>query len=124
MTTVLPASTRFVARITPSQTDWPVPCTETPLYLAADGALVLELPGAALVARQVEQLHVGWRAQRAPRERDALVDASAHLKKRAADLSSQYQVRYSSTAGTSVRPEVKVHRKDARVRPGLSERPR
>ena len=39
----------------------------------------------------------------------------------AADISTQYLVRYESEAEKPLRPEVKVKRKDVRVRPGLAE---
>jgi hypothetical protein len=52
-----------------------------------------------------------------------LTPQAAHkmLRRAAADISSQYLVRYESEADKPLRPEVKVKRKDVRVRPGLAE---
>jgi hypothetical protein len=43
------------------------------------------------------------------------------LSRVAADISNQYLVRYESESEKPIRPEVKVKRKDARVRAGLAE---
>jgi hypothetical protein len=43
------------------------------------------------------------------------------LGRAAADISNQYLVRYESEADKPLRPEVKVERKDVRVRAGLAE---
>ncbi len=53
----------------------------------------------------------------------ALTPQASHewLLRAAADLSSQYLVRYESVAEKPSRPEVKVKRKDVRVRAGLSQ---
>jgi hypothetical protein len=47
--------------------------------------------------------------------------AQTMLARVAADLSNQWLIRYESEADKPLRPEVKVKRKDVRVRPGLAE---